>query len=151
MDDESEAKEEVLAKVAESTLKDLKKYYETAIKPLESQYKYRDLSNRHFGDPEIFSKPLVLFMGPWSGGKSTILNYLTDNEYTEYSLRTGAEPSPAYFNILMYGDSPEVLDGTQLSADWTFSGLQKFGEGLQDRLRGLKLPSKILKKVNIFC
>lgn len=52
-------------------------------------YKYRDLSNRHFGDPEIFSKPLVLFMGPWSGGKSTILNYLTDNEYTANSIRSG--------------------------------------------------------------
>lgn len=50
----------------------------------------------------------------------------------------------------MYGDSPEVLDGTQLAADWTFSGLQKFGEGLQDRLRGLKLPSNILKKVLLF-
>lgn len=50
----------------------------------------------------------------------------------------------------MYGDSPEVLDGTQLAADWTFSGLQKFGQGLQDRLRGLKLPSNILKKVCFF-
>jgi len=47
----------------------------------------------------------------------------------------------------MHGDEPEVLDGTQLAADWTFSGLQKFGQGLEDRLRGLKLPSKILEKV----
>lgn len=90
LDDDSEAKEQVLEKVVETTLKDLKRYYENAIKPLEVLYKYRDLSNRHFGDPEIFSKPLVLFMGPWSGGKSTILNYITDNEYTEHSLRTGA-------------------------------------------------------------
>lgn len=107
-------------------------------------------------------------MGPWSGGKSTILNYLTGNEYNPLSLRTGtiqtiiqyenilkilillpgAEPSPAYFNILMHGDEPEILDGTQLAADWTFSGLQKFGQGLEDRLRGLKLPSKILEKVS---
>jgi hypothetical protein len=62
----------------------------------------------------------------------------------------GAEPSPAYFNILMHGKDPEVLDGTQLAADWTFSGLQKFGQGLEERLRGLKYPSKILEKV-IFC
>lgn len=53
-----------------------------------------------------------------------------------------------YFNILTYGETEEVLDGTQLSADWTFSGLQKFGQGLTDRLRGLKLPSKLLKKVS---
>lgn len=61
----------------------------------------------------------------------------------------GAEPSLPYFNILTYGEKEEVLDGTQLSADWTFSGLQKFGQGLTDRLRGLKLPSNLLKKVSV--
>lgn len=48
----------------------------------------------------------------------------------------------------MHGETEQVLDGTQLSADWTFSGLQKFGTGLTDRLRGLKLPRKLLEKVN---
>lgn len=67
-----------------------------------------------------------------------------DNDYFNTS---GAEPSPAYFNILMHGDQPEVLDGTQLAADWTFSGLQKFGQGLEDRLQGHKLPNKLLEKV----
>lgn len=47
----------------------------------------------------------------------------------------------------MHGDEPEVLDGTELAADWTFSGLQKFGGGLEDRLRGYKLPNKLLEKV----
>lgn len=60
----------------------------------------------------------------------------------------GAEPSPAYFNILIHGKEPEVLDGTQLAADFTFSGLQKFGQGLEERLKGHKLPSKLLEKVN---
>ena len=56
----------------------------------------------------------------------------------------------------MWGNETEVLDGTQLAADYTFSGLQKFGEGLEDRLRGLKMPNKLLEKVtnlneNAFC
>uniref|UniRef100_T1PMZ3 Dynamin n=1 Tax=Musca domestica TaxID=7370 RepID=T1PMZ3_MUSDO len=149
LDEQSNAREKAIDNVAEVILRDIKRTYENAIKPLEVMYKYRDLSNRHFGDPEIFSKPLVLFMGPWSGGKSSIINYLTDNEYTPHSLRSGAEPSPAYFNILMWGNETEVLDGTQLAADYTFSGLQKFGQGLEDRLRGLKMPIKLLEKVNI--
>ncbi|KAL4702706.1 hypothetical protein ACJJTC_011571 [Scirpophaga incertulas] len=149
LDEEASEDEITIERSADIVLRDLKRLYENSIKPLEALYKYRDLSNRHFGDPEIFSKPLVLFMGPWSGGKSSILNYLTGLEFTEWSLRTGAEPSPAYFNILMHGKDPEVLDGTQLAADWTFSGLQKFGQGLEERLRGLKYPSKILEKVNI--
>nr|CAD7568200.1 unnamed protein product [Timema californicum] len=146
LDTESAEKELLLAKTVETTLKELKRLYDIAIKPLETLYKYRDLSNRHFGDAEIFSKPLVLFMGPWSGGKSSIINYLLDNEYKQTALRTGAEPSPAYFNILMWGDREEALDGTQLAADWTFSGLQKFGQGLLDRLHGLRLPNKLLEK-----
>lgn len=40
-------------------------------------------------EPEIFSKPLVLFMGPWSGGKSSIVNYLLDIEHSQFALRTG--------------------------------------------------------------
>ncbi|KAI5703384.1 hypothetical protein M8J75_011187 [Diaphorina citri] len=149
LDEEFKEEEELLAKTIETTLKELKRLYDNAIKPLEITYKYRDLSNRHFADPEIFSKPLVLFMGPWSGGKSSIINYLLDNEYSQNSLRTGAEPSPAYFNILSWGESPTILDGTQLAADWTFSGLQKFGQGLLDRLRGLQLPHPLLEKINI--
>ncbi|GAB1865062.1 Sarcalumenin [Camponotus japonicus] len=149
LDEENAKREQAIQKEADIILRDLKRLYDNAIKPLETMYKYRDLSNRHFGDPEIFSKPLVLFMGPWSGGKSSIINYLLDIEYKPMSLRTGAEPSPAYFNIIMHGEEEEVLDGTQLAADWTFSGLQKFGQGLLDRLRGLRLNNKLLEKVNI--
>uniref|UniRef100_A0A146M1R5 Sarcalumenin n=1 Tax=Lygus hesperus TaxID=30085 RepID=A0A146M1R5_LYGHE len=146
---DADDKEKLLAKTIDNTLRDLKKLYDVAIKPLEILYKYRDLSNRHFGDPEIFSKPLILFMGPWSGGKSTIINYLLENEFKRTALRSGAEPSPAYFNIVMHGEKEEILDGTQLAADWTFSGLQKFGQGLLDRLRGLRLNHPLLQKVNI--
>ncbi|XP_053976649.1 neurofilament medium polypeptide [Hylaeus volcanicus] len=149
LDEENEEKERAIQKIGDVVLKELKRVYDNAIQPLESLYKYRDLSNRHFGDPEIFSKPLVLFMGPWSGGKSSIINYLLENEYKRTSLRTGAEPSPAYFNILMHGEEEEILDGTQLAADWTFSGLQKFGQGMLDRLKGLRLDNKLLEKVNI--
>ena len=74
--------------VTETTLKDLKKVYETSIKELEKMYKYKELSNRHFGDPEIFNKPLIVFMGPWSGGKSTIINYLLGTEYTASAFRS---------------------------------------------------------------
>ena len=115
---------------------------------------------------------MVLFLGPWSGGKSSIINYLLGTEFTQNALKTGnnkfekkrnntdikttsfistgAEPSATFFQILMYGETEEMLDGTQLAADWTFSGLQKFGQAFIDRLRGKRLPNKLLEKVPPF-
>ncbi|CAA9997792.1 unnamed protein product [Nesidiocoris tenuis] len=49
-------------------------------------------------DPEIFSKPLILFMGPWSGGKSTLINYLLDNEFKQTALRSGEAILTDIFN-----------------------------------------------------
>lgn len=91
MDEDSSELDKVINGLSEITLRDLKRLYENAIKPLETLYKYRDLSNRHFGDAEIFSKPLILFMGPWSGGKSSIINYLLDNEFADTTLHTGKQ------------------------------------------------------------
>ncbi|KOX77572.1 hypothetical protein WN51_10998 [Melipona quadrifasciata] len=49
LDEENEEKERAIEKNADVILKELKRVYDNAIQPLESLYKYRDLSNRHFG------------------------------------------------------------------------------------------------------
>jgi len=140
------AKDSVL-KVTETTLKELKKVYETSIRDLEKEYKYKELSNRHFGDPEMFNKPLIVMLGPWSGGKSTMINYLLGTEYSKNAFRSSAEPSPGFnFNIAMWGDNEEDIDGTQISAEWAFSSLQKFGQEFLKKLRGKKMPNKLLER-----
>ena len=48
----------------------------------------------------------------------------------------------------MYGDNEEEIDGTQLSAEWAFSSLQKFGQEFLKKLRGKKMPNKLLEKVS---
>merc|ERR1711953_861525 len=142
-----ETSKDSVLKVTETILKDLKKIYETSIRGLEKEYKYRKLSNRHFGDPEMFNKPLIVLMGPWSGGKSTMINYLLGTEFTENAFRSTAQPSPGFnFNIAMYGDTEEEVDGTQLSAEWAFSSLQMFGQEFLKKLRGKKMPNKLLEK-----
>lgn len=40
-------------------------------------------------DGEITSKPMVLFLGPWSVGKSSMINYLLGLLDTPYQLYTG--------------------------------------------------------------
>merc|ERR1711899_443367 len=134
-------------KVTETTLKELKKVYENSIKDLEKTYKYKELSHRHFGDPEMFNKPLVVLMGPWSGGKSTMINYLLGNEYSKDAFKTSAEPSTGFnFNIAMYGEHSEEMEGTEIAAEWAFSSLQKFGQEFLKKLKGKKMPNKLLEK-----
>ncbi|KOX76839.1 Sarcalumenin [Melipona quadrifasciata] len=177
LDEENEEKERAIEKNADVILKELKRVYDNAIQPLESLYKYRDLSNRHFGGKHkdksgnIFKATSSLY---GSVERWEILHHKLSARYrvqadvvkdrcclgglrecfeeqckTPNGNDTGAEPSPAYFNIIMHGEEEEILDGTQLAADWTFSGLQKFGQGLLDRLKGLRLGNKLLEKVNI--
>jgi len=72
-----------------TTFKDLKKIYESSIKPLEVQYKYKFISTRLITDAEIFSKPMVLFLGAKSSGKTSLVNYLLGIESTPWQLQTG--------------------------------------------------------------
>lgn len=41
-------------------------------------------------DGEITSKPMVLFLGPWSVGKSSMINYLLGLHGTSQELYTGS-------------------------------------------------------------
>ena len=51
----------------------------------------------------------------------------------------------------MYGDNEEEVDGTELAAEWAFSSLQKFGQEFLKKLKGKKMPNKLLEKVGPVC
>jgi len=62
----------------------------------------------------------------------------------------GAEPSSGFnFNIALHGDHEEEIGGTELAAEWAFSSLQKFGQEFLKKLKGKKMPNKLLEKVII--
>lgn len=48
------------------------------------------LSITNCADGEITSKPMVLFLGPWSVGKSSMINYLLGLHGTSQQLYTGS-------------------------------------------------------------
>merc|ERR1712150_292183 len=46
----------------------------------------------------------------------------------------------------MHGEIEEELEGTELAAEFSFSSLQKFGQEFLKKLRGKKMPNKLLQK-----
>lgn len=136
-------------KLAQSIFRDIKKIQATNIKPIEMLYKYGDSTTRILGDAEIFNKPMLLFLGPWSSGKSTIINFLLGLERTPSSLRTGTGITDVDFTLVTYGDQRQVVSGTELAADWRYAGVQKFGQGFLDHFRSVSVPHTLLKKITI--
>ncbi|XP_039347727.1 sarcalumenin isoform X1 [Mauremys reevesii] len=144
-----------------ATLQRLRKIYHSSIKPLEQSYRYNELRQheitayhgRTLGssatDGEITSKPMVLFLGPWSVGKSTMINYLLGLDDTPYQLYTGAEPTTSEFTVIMHGPKLKTIEGIVMAADSarSFSPLEKFGQNFLEKLIGIEVPHKLLERV----
>ncbi|XP_074649784.1 sarcalumenin-like isoform X2 [Tubulanus polymorphus] len=133
----------------EEVLKKLSEIYHDVIQPLEEAYRYQDTNKLPISDADINMKPMVLFVGPWSTGKSTMINYLLNIEHDEHNLITGAQPTTNEFTVLMHGKHYKSVEGMVLSADSTksFSSLESFGQGFLERLSGIELPNRLLEKV----
>lgn len=136
-------------RLIQEILKELKKLSINAIQPMENLYKFKDISTRVLGDAEIFNKPLVLFLGPWSSGKSSIINYLLGTEHTKAGLKTGPQPTDVDFTIIHHTEKLQRISGTEMAAHWAFSGVQKFGQRFLDHFKGIGLPHPLLQKVTI--
>ncbi|KAK7127027.1 hypothetical protein R3I94_018268 [Phoxinus phoxinus] len=130
-------------------LKKLQHVYHTAIKPLENAYRYNELRQHEVSDAEITSKPMVLFLGPWSVGKSSMINYLLGLHDTSQQLYTGAEPTTSEYTVLMHGEKVRNIEGIVMAADSSrsFSPLEKFGQGFLEKLVGIEMPHKLLERV----
>ncbi|XP_029858126.1 sarcalumenin isoform X2 [Aquila chrysaetos chrysaetos] len=142
-------------------LQRLRKIYHSSIKPLEQSYRYNELRQheitaypgRTLGssatDGEITSKPMVLFLGPWSVGKSSMINYLLGLDDTPYQLYTGAEPTTSEFTVIMHGPKLKTIEGIVMAADSarSFSPLEKFGQNFLEKLIGIEVPHKLLERV----
>ncbi|XP_072205315.1 sarcalumenin isoform X3 [Excalfactoria chinensis] len=130
-------------------LQRLRKIYHSSIKPLEQSYRYNELRQHEITDGEITSKPMVLFLGPWSVGKSSMINYLLGLDDTPYQLYTGAEPTTSEFTVIMHGPKLKTIEGIVMAADSarSFSPLEKFGQNFLEKLIGIEVPHKLLERV----
>ncbi|XP_006790850.1 sarcalumenin-like isoform X3 [Neolamprologus brichardi] len=136
---------------SKGAVKTLLNIYHKAVKPVEQAFKYKELRQHEVTEGEVTSKPMVLFLGPWSVGKSSMINYLLGLHGTPQQLYTGAEPTTSEYTVIMHGEKFRSVEGIVMAADSSrpFSPLEKFGQNFLERLVGIEMPHKLLERVTI--
>ncbi|XP_059155650.1 sarcalumenin-like isoform X2 [Physella acuta] len=137
--------------IANRTLNELLKIYESTIQPLEDAYRFSDLNKDSLLGAEIKAKPLILLIGPWSTGKTSLINYLLGLENSPQKLHTGAEPTTSDFFIIQNGPQYRTIKGMQLITDQrlSFASLERLGLHFLERLKGVELQSPLLELVTL--
>ena len=113
----------------------------------EKRYQYELFKQTYFSDTLKPNKPYVLFLGPFSAGKSTFINYLLGHD----CLWTGPQPTTDKFTIIMHGTEESKISGRILTSnpDLPFRGLAEFGNQFLETLEGIQVPSDLLKNVSL--
>ncbi len=131
----------------ENVLNKLQQTYHQFVEPVEQKFEYDTFRPSWFSETIVQKKPFITFLGPFSAGKSTFINYLMQTNY----LLTGPQPVTDKFTVIMHGDEIQRIPGTVLVNDKSqpFRGLQQFGSSFLECFEGLLAPHPILRSVSL--
>eukprot|EP00760_Papus_ankaliazontas_P017476 PhM_4_TR17279/c0_g1_i1/m.52665 len=128
--------------------RELIRVYSRTIRPLEQRLQYDTFRPSWFAETITQKKPFVTFLGPFSAGKSTFINYLLQGNF----LQSGPQPTTDKFTVVMHGDEgTSNIPGRILasSADQPFRGLSQFGEPFLECFGGIQVDHPLLKSVTL--
>eukprot|EP00758_Cryptobia_borreli_P013363 Tbor_TRINITY_DN5826_c1_g2::TRINITY_DN5826_c1_g2_i1::g.6084::m.6084 len=125
----------------------LRELYDTRVRPLEEAFQYDIYQPSWFAETIVQKKPFILFIGPWSTGKSTFINYLMQANY----LTTGPHPTTDKFTIILHGEELEQIPGRVLTSDSShpFRGLGQFGDAFVESFHAVRAPHPILRSCSL--
>lgn len=131
----------------DSVLGQLQTFYRQSVEPVEKKFEYDTFRPSWFGETIVQKKPFITFLGPFSAGKSTFINYLMQSNY----LLTGPQPVTDKFTVIMHGEEVQQIPGRVLVSDSSqpFRGLQQFGDSFLECFQGVLAPHPILRSVNV--
>ncbi|KII74926.1 EH domain-containing protein 1 [Thelohanellus kitauei] len=125
------------------------KLYHDKLLPFEKYSRYHELVSPKLEDADFTSAPMIMFVGQYSTGKTTIIKYLLSEEYPD--LRIGPEPTTDRFVAVMHGQVNKTVPGHVAASDpqKPFGVLSKFGNGFLNRFSVAELNNELLKNVTI--
>lgn len=126
---------------------ELEKIYFQRIRPIEVKFDYDMCCPSWFGESMVQKKPFITFLGPFSAGKSTFINYLLQGNL----LSTGPQPVTDRFTVISHAKDVQKIPGRVLMADskQPFRGLNQFGGVFGEVLEGITHPHPILQSVTL--
>uniref|UniRef100_A0A8D8UWG9 EH domain-containing protein 1 n=1 Tax=Cacopsylla melanoneura TaxID=428564 RepID=A0A8D8UWG9_9HEMI len=126
----------------------LKEVYKSKLLPLEEKYLFHEFHSPKLTDQDFDAKPLIMLIGQYSTGKTTLIKYLLEKDFP--GLRIGPEPTTDRFIIIMDGKEEAIIPGNALVADPTkqFRPLSIFGNSFLNRFQCSHVNSTILKSVS---
>ncbi|XP_063241413.1 EH domain-containing protein 1-like [Bacillus rossius redtenbacheri] len=135
--------------VYENVTEGLKKVYKTKLLPIEKMYFFHDFHSPELNDQDFEAKPLILLMGQYSTGKTTLIKYLLDCDFP--GGRIGPEPTTDRFIAVMHGEREQVIPGNAVVVDpkRQFRFLTKFGNAFLNRFQCSLVSSPVLKSISI--
>jgi len=130
----------------------LQEAYQEKLLPLERDYDFSKFySKEPLTDADFSSRPMVLLLGQYSTGKTSLIRHLLGRDYP--GLRIGPEPTTEKFVAVTHGDSNRDLTirGHTLVSDpaMPFTQLGNFGDGFLSKFECVKIKSPVLEGMTL--
>ncbi|XP_023341306.1 EH domain-containing protein 1 [Eurytemora carolleeae] len=127
----------------------LKKSYFNKLLPLEKHYLFHRFHSPQLNEADFDSLPLVLLIGQYSTGKTSMIKYLIGSEYPDS--RVGPEPTTDRFIVICNGETNNSIPGHALVMDHEkqFSPLSKFGSSFLNRFQMSTCPAPTLTGLSL--
>ncbi|TKR94074.1 hypothetical protein L596_008414 [Steinernema carpocapsae] len=134
---------------SQGTLPALNKSYQDKVKPAEKRFLYDQFATPSLAEGEILAKPIVLLLGQYSVGKTSMIKYLLNGEYPGAEI--GPEPTTDIFAHIQYSENTVSVEGPTLIADKDYSlkSLEMFGETFLNKLRSTNFKADLLQHMSI--
>jgi len=127
----------------------LQQLYREKVLPLERDHDFKDFQSQELTDADFAAKPVVMLLGQYSTGKTSLIQHLLGGNYP--GSRIGPEPTTDRFVAITHSDSDHdtIIPGHALVTDpnLPFEQLSRFGQGFLGRFECAKVNNPVLEGV----
>jgi len=123
-------------------------YWEKLL-PVELDHDFHIHHSPELKEVDFVGRPMVLFLGQYSTGKSTFIRHLLGRDYP--GVRIGQEPTTDKFVAVMHGNNEQVIPGNAVASDKSlpFTMLQDFGTGFLDHFECARINCPVVEGITL--